>query len=42
MESKVQLKKFNKKEKVLTLGHFGIHLAFACLPKPRRRQDFDI
>jgi hypothetical protein len=28
MKSKAQMKKFDKKEKVLTLGHFSIHLAF--------------
>jgi len=31
MKSKAQMTKFNKKEKVLTLSRFGIHLAFACL-----------
>jgi hypothetical protein len=31
MKSKVQITKFNKKEKLLTLSHFDIHLAFACL-----------
>jgi len=28
MKSKAQMRKFHKKEKVLTLSHFGIHLAF--------------
>jgi hypothetical protein len=32
IKSKTQMTKFNIKEKVLTLSHFGIHLAFACLP----------
>jgi hypothetical protein len=28
MKSKAQMTKFSKKENVLTLSHFGIHLAF--------------
>jgi hypothetical protein len=38
MKSKAQMTKL-KREKVLTLIHFGIHLTFACLPVGR---DFDI
>jgi hypothetical protein len=40
MKFKAQMTKFNKKENVLALSHFGIHFTFACLPKPRRRQGF--
>jgi hypothetical protein len=29
MKSKAQMTKFDQKEKVLELSHFGIHLAFA-------------
>jgi hypothetical protein len=39
MKSKAQMTKL-KREKVLMLSHFDIHLTFACLPKPRRRQGF--
>jgi hypothetical protein len=28
IKSKAQMTKFSKEEKVLTLNHFGIHLAF--------------
>jgi hypothetical protein len=28
MKSEAQMTKFNKKEEVLTLSYFGIHLAF--------------
>jgi len=35
IKSKAQMTKFSKEEKVLTLNHFGIHLAFACLPVGR-------
>ena len=31
MKSKAHILKSNEKEKVLPLGHFGIHLSFACL-----------
>jgi len=31
MKSKAQMPKFKTKQNVLTLSHFGIHLAFACL-----------
>ena len=31
MKSKAQMTKFENKENVLTLNHFGIHLTFACL-----------
>jgi len=31
MKSKAQMTKFNNKENVLALSHFGIHLTFACL-----------
>jgi hypothetical protein len=38
MKSKAQMTKF-KKEEVLALGRFDVHLTFACLPVGR---DFDI
>jgi hypothetical protein len=31
MKSKTQITKFNIKQNILTLSHFGIHLTFACL-----------